>query len=77
MDAKETEKTGDVLMRLMLGCLLFRLGGEQTFTPQEIDEIKNSVGGVQVLATDQDTIVLRVRTPESYTDLIDRGAEQW
>lgn len=55
---------GEVLSRMMLGCLLYRLGGEQTFTPEEINEIRTMVVGVQFFATDDGKIVLRTRNLE-------------
>lgn len=55
----------DVLMRTFLGCLLFRLGGEQTFTPEEMHDIRQMVSGVQIIAGDNDTLILRVRNRES------------
>ena len=59
-------KTREALLPLMLGCLLFRLGGEQSFTPQEIDDIKKTIGGCQVLLTPDDTIIIRAKSPEAY-----------
>ncbi len=59
-------KTEESLSRLMLGCLLFRLGGEQSFTADEIDEIKKTVGGVQVFLTPDDKIIVRAKSPEAY-----------
>jgi len=50
----------------MLGCLLFRLGGEQSFTPEEIDDIKKTIGGCQVLLTPDGTIIIRAKSPEAY-----------
>jgi len=48
----------DKLVRLILGCLLFRLGGEQTFTAdrgaEEIDFICTDVRGIQLLLTTEE-----------------------
>lgn len=74
MIEENVPKSGDDLTRLMLGCLLFRLGGEQTFTPEEIDDIKEVVGGVQVLLTSANAIIVRVKTPEAYKDIEARQA---
>lgn len=68
-------ETGDTLSRLFLGCLLFKLGGEITLTPDEIDEIKKTVGGVQILLTPDDSFVLRVKTPEAYVNDKDKISE--
>jgi len=57
-------KTEGDLVRLLMGCLLFRLGGQQVFTAQEIDDIKKTVGGVQIGLDPDDAIVLRVKSPE-------------
>lgn len=40
----------DKLVRLILGCLLFRLGGEQTFTAEEIDFICTDVRATAAVA---------------------------
>lgn len=61
------------ILRLMLGCLLFRLGGEQTFTVQEIDEIKTVVQGVQVFALEDDRIMIKSRGPEAVERAIESG----
>lgn len=73
MSNTPTENTGDALVRLMIGCLLFRLGGEQSFTPQEISDIQQQVAGVQVLLTEDDRILVKVRTNDSYQDLKHQG----
>lgn len=57
MEARET----DSLMRMMLGMLLFRLGGEQTFTLDEYEYIRGEVKGVQIFAATDGTITLRTR----------------
>lgn len=53
----------ETLLRLFIGLLVFRLGGEQTFTPQEIKEIQGVVGGVQIILLDNDIILLRSTNP--------------
>lgn len=68
-------ETGDTLSRLFLGCLLFKLGGEVTLTPAEIDDIKKTVGGVQILLTHDESFVLRVKTPEAYQENKDQIQE--
>lgn len=65
-------KTQESLVHLMLGCCLYRLGGEQSFTIQDIEDIKSVVGGVQVLVTDDDTLIVRARTHEAYKNLADK-----
>ena len=57
------------LMRLMLGCLLFRLGGSQTFTASEIAEITKVVKGIEWHVDDDDNVTVTVRTPESLAAL--------
>jgi hypothetical protein len=69
MISAETE----ALWRLMLGCLLFRLGGEQTFTPEEMNEIREIVQGVQIILVDDSKILLRTRGPEVVQRAIDKG----
>lgn len=58
------DKNQEALMRLFLGLLTFRLGGEQLFTTAEIDEIKESVQGVTWFATDDGRIGIRTRGPQ-------------
>ena len=60
-----TETQLDPVMRLMLGCLLFRLGGEQIFTADEINEIKTVVAGVQVFAIEENKILIKTRGPDA------------
>lgn len=67
------ELDGGILSRLLMGCLLYRLGGQQTFTPAEIDEIKDMVGGVQIFVTHDDKIVARVKGPEATQKAMDEG----
>lgn len=68
MISAETE----ALWRLMLGCLLFRLGGEQTFTPDEITDIQSIVQGVQIILVDDTNILLRTRS----ADVVQRAQEK-
>jgi hypothetical protein len=49
------------LVRLILGCLLFRLGGEQIFTAEEIDFICQDVRGIQLYLTEDNKLLLRTR----------------
>jgi len=59
------------LMKIFMGCLLYKLGGEIKITPEEIDEIKKSIGGFQVLLTADDAIVLKIKTPEAYQETLE------
>lgn len=53
------------LLQQLITLLVFRLGGQQTFTPEEIKEIQQMVGGV-TMAIDKDyKITLKVRTRAS------------
>lgn len=56
-----TVPESDRLVRLILGCLLFRLGGEQSFTEAEIDFICQDVRGIQIFLSENNTLVLRTR----------------
>lgn len=69
MDAINTE----ALSRMFLGLLVFRLGGEATFTAEEIDEIRESVEGVQFIATHDGKIIVRCRNHEACDRAIDKG----
>lgn len=72
-DAKiPTPNLGNELSRLFIGCLLFKLGGEIHLTAEEIDEIKKSVGGVQIFLHGDDGFILRVKTPESIMEHKDK-----
>ena len=53
------------LAHYMLGLVLYRAGGEQTFTPDEMDDIRKVVAGVTI-GIDRKTskVLLRVFTPE-------------
>lgn len=63
----------EALRRTFLCCLLYRLGGEQTFTPEEIQEIRLCVSRVQIIATHDNKIVLRTRGPESPPEMLGTG----
>jgi hypothetical protein len=64
----------EVLMRTFLGCLLFRLGGEQTFTPEEMHDIQESVAGVQIIMGENDKMILRVRGRETLNKMMEGPA---
>lgn len=49
------------LMVMMMGCLLFRLGGQEIFTIAEIDSIRESVGRVRIVLDTQDRLVLTIK----------------
>jgi hypothetical protein len=68
------DKNQEALMRLFLGLLLFRLGGEQTFTPAEIDDIRDTVQGVTWFTTDEGRIGIRTRGPAITQRAIDNGS---
>jgi hypothetical protein len=63
----------DSLLRMMLGMLLFRLGGEQSFTLAEYEYIRKEVGGVQIFADEEGTITLKVRNHAVATKALDEG----
>ena len=63
----------ETLLRLFIGLLVFRLGGEQTFTPQEIKEIQGVVGGVQIILLDNDIILLRSTNPLRSIEAVQDG----
>lgn len=67
-----TEQT-EAMLRMMLGLLLFRLGGQQTFTPTEMDEIRQTVQGVTIYAGENDQIILRTRGPEAVQKAIEEN----
>jgi hypothetical protein len=74
-------KSSEALMRMLIGALLFRLGGEETFTEAELDEIRVSVGGVQVFYVPESPghpegrYILRIRDPQKAAELALRGVE--
>ena len=53
------------LAHYLLGLVMYRAGGEQTFTPDEMDDIRKVVAGVTI-GIDRKTgkVLLRVFTPE-------------
>jgi hypothetical protein len=59
----------EAMMRMMLGCLLYRLGGQQTFTGAEIHEICESIQGVQWHVDEDDNLTVIARTPEAVQGL--------
>ena len=63
----------ETLLRLFIGLLVFRLGGEQTFTPKEIKEIQEVVGGVQIILLDNDIILLRSTNPLRAIEAVQDG----
>lgn len=63
----------DKLVRLILGCLLFRLGGEQTFSAEEIDFICHDVRGIQLYLTEDNKLLLRTRGEQAIDAVKDRG----
>jgi len=63
----------DRLVRLILGCLLFRLGGEQTFSADEIDFICNDVKGIQLFLTEDNKLLLRTRGADAVLDAAEKG----
>lgn len=65
-----TEQT-EAMLRMMLGLLLYRLGGQQTFTPDEMDAIRQVVQGVTIYAGDNDKIILRTRGPQAVEQAIE------
>lgn len=63
----------EALLRMGLGLLLFRLGGQQSFTTQEITDIQATVAGIQLYADDDGTLHLRTRSPEASQAARDQG----
>jgi len=74
MEEQKEPVTGDTISRLFLGCLLFRLGGEQVFTTDEIAEIKETVGGVQILLTQDNKFLVRTRSPQVTDEAVRNGS---
>lgn len=79
-------KSSDALMRMLIGALLFRLGGEETFTEEELNDIMENVGGVQILYVapramidpvthdvSRGKYVLRVRDPRRAAEIVKKG----
>ena len=68
-----TPQQTQVLTRTMIGLLLFRLGGEQRFTADEIDEIRVYVQGVQFISAENGDIIVRTRGPEAVQRAMEHG----
>lgn len=71
-------KLSDALLRMFLGALVYRLGGEETFTESELQDIMLYVGGVQILTTlatetDEGRYTLRVRDVKTATEMGEKG----
>jgi hypothetical protein len=73
-------KSSEALMRLLIGALLFRLGGEETFTESALQDIMVTVGGVQILyivskdpENPEGRYVLRVRDPRRAAEIVEKG----
>ena len=47
-------------IRLFMGLVLFRAGGEQVFTVDEIDDIKKTVAGFRISVDPMNRIIIRV-----------------
>jgi len=62
----------DVLQRMFLCCLLYRLGGEQSFTPEEIDNISAEYQGVRFYS-DGEKITLRIQNKDAAADALREG----
>jgi hypothetical protein len=54
------------IITMLFGCLVYRLGGQQSFSPEEIDEIKETIEGVRITVDSNDRIVLTAK-PKSST----------
>jgi hypothetical protein len=68
------QQHSDALNRMMIGLLLFRLGGEQRFTMDEIDDIRTLIGGVQIyVEPDGSAVILRAKTPEQTLNAMEDG----
>lgn len=74
-------KSSEALMRMLIGALLFRLGGEETFTEAELDDIRVTVGGVQIMWASESPghpegrYILRIRDPQRAAELAKKGIE--
>jgi hypothetical protein len=64
------KKLNERTMENLLTLLLYRLGGEQVFSENEIRCISDDVGGA-TLTVEDDKIILRCRTIESMKKLKD------
>lgn len=66
--------TSETLARTFLCCLLYRLGGEQTFTTDEITDMVNEYRGVRFLVNSEGTaITLRIQNKEHVDQALERG----
>ena len=63
----------DKLLRLALGLLLFRLGGEQSFSEAEIDFICEDVKCIQLSVTEDSKLLMRVRGDKAIISAAERG----
>lgn len=63
------KRLDDIAMQNLLTLLLFRLGGEQTFTQEEVTEISQTVGGATFSVDPNGLMILRCRTSESMATL--------
>ncbi len=57
------------LLHQFVALLLFRCGGEQSFTPEDIREIQQTIGGISISISKDYKITLRARSHEA-TDAI-------
>lgn len=53
------------LAHYLLGLVLYRAGGEQTFTVQEVDDIRKLVGGIRIYTDEDNKVMLRTYGPTS------------
>lgn len=63
MDESELPVSIDTVTRMALGLLLYRLGGEQSFTVEEMDDIRATVAGVAIFITPEGKLLFRTKTP--------------
>jgi len=59
-----TPEATDQMLRLCSALLLYRCGGEQTFTTEEMNTIRNEYPGFQILVNSDDQLVLRSRSAD-------------
>lgn len=64
MDESALPISLDTVTRMALGLLLYRLGGEQSFSVEEMDEIRGIVAGVAMFVTPDGKLLLRTKSPE-------------
>lgn len=68
------QEQSEILMRLFIGAMCYRLGGEVTFTPDQLQSIQEEVGGVQVgYDAARGTYVLRVRDHGRAKEIAEAG----